>query len=412
MAVDSALRAAAGFHGAGPQVFLGWIVAQTERGWTLHPDPDGWSGAGIEVTTWHAAKGREWPITVVAGLDQPLAEHPGTLRAEFDAFDDLDDVLRHAGLGWLPAFAAPETQAIFATARIPDEERAAARALYVALTRARDRLILALPAEPREEKDRPARMVDLLRTRAGLEPGAGTLTVAGQPFAARLLQEDRDRAIPAPRRAEAAPPPRFGPEAPVPRPASGRTPWRRSPSTLRPPEGQAPVPLTHHRLGPALGPGLAGHASATERGSAWHRAFRTLTVRPDLRPRLSAATGLDEATLDAIAAQARAVADWLSAQGYPRLHLELPLQQVAPDGSETNAILDLLAEGDQGLMILDHKSGACPDPAARFAGYLPQLAAYADLAAAATGKSVHGLAIHWMSEGTISVAPAPAVVGA
>ena len=147
-------------------------------------------------------------------------------------------------------------------------------------------------------------------------------------------------------------------------------------------------------------------------GCSAHRAFRTLTARPDLRPRLAASTGLDEVTLDAIAAQARAVADWLSAQGYPRLHLELPLQQVAPDGSETNAILDILAEGDQGLMILDQKSGACLDPAARFAGYLPQLAAYADLAAAATGKPVDGIAVFWMSEGMISVAPAPAVVGA
>jgi ATP-dependent helicase/nuclease subunit A len=178
--MEGDLRAAAGFHGCGPQVFLGWIAAQTERGWTLHPDPNGWSGTGIEVVTWHAAKGREWPITVVAGLDQKLAEKPGTLRAEFDSFADLDDVLRHAGLGWLPCFAAPEKQAVFADARIPDEERSAARALYVALTRARDRLILALPAEPSKEKDRPERMVDLLRARTGLAPGRPASRSAGR----------------------------------------------------------------------------------------------------------------------------------------------------------------------------------------------------------------------------------------
>jgi len=116
-AMDHDLRAAARFHGAGVQVFLGWIAHQTARDWDRHPDPDGWSASGVEVCTWHAAKGREWPITVVAGLDQKIAERPGTLRADFDGFDDLDAVLDHAGLGYLPSFAAPESQEPFTEAR-------------------------------------------------------------------------------------------------------------------------------------------------------------------------------------------------------------------------------------------------------------------------------------------------------
>ena len=44
--MEGDLRAAAGFHGYGPQVFLGWIAAQTDREWALHPDPNGWSGTG------------------------------------------------------------------------------------------------------------------------------------------------------------------------------------------------------------------------------------------------------------------------------------------------------------------------------------------------------------------------------
>jgi len=35
-------------------------------------------------------------------------------------------------------------------------------------------------------------------------------------------------------------------------------------------------------------------ATASERGTALHRAMRVLLLRPDLRPRLSAATGFDE----------------------------------------------------------------------------------------------------------------------
>lgn len=402
--MEADLREAAGFHGYGPQVFLGWITAQTERGWTLHPDPNGWSGTGIEVLTWHAAKGREWPITVVAGLNHRIMEKPGTPRAEFDSFNHLDDVLRHAGIGWLPCFAAPEKQAAFANARIPDEERNAARALYVALTRARDRLILTLPAAPTKETARPERMVDLLRDRVGLETTSTGLNVCGKEFTVRLVHEDRDRAFPEPVEMPEPPLPRFGRAAAV--VPTRRTPWRRNPSSLVAAEGQALPPLKHLHIGPALGAGVGTHGSATERGSAWHLAFRTLAERPDLRARLPAATGLDHAMLDKISVQVDSIRDWLKEEGYDNLSFEVPLQTVEDDGSETNAIIDCLAEGPEGYLILDHKSGACPDPEGRFAGYLPQLAAYADLVSSIGDKPVRQIAVHWMSEGLISVAPA------
>ena len=396
------LRAAAGFHGCGVQVFLGWIVAQTEKAWDRHPDPDGWSGSGIEICTWHAAKGREWPITVVAGLDQKIAEQPGTLGAEFDGFDDLDKVLDHAGLRYLPDFAAPETQAVFAEAQRPEEEREAARELYVALTRARDRLILALPKEKTAARDCAERMVDLLRDRAGLQAEGETLSLCGADFAARICVgvPDLPETLTAPSDQGHA---RFGkPQLALDGP---RTAWRRSPSTL---QDRAPIPpsdlrtLTH-------GPGIKGSrkGDATERGTAWHLAFRVLAQRPDLAAQLPSATGLTETTVQEIATQARALTDWLAAQGYAQLHFELPMQAVAPDGSEVNAIIDCLAEGPHGLLIVDHKSGPCPDPEVRFATYRPQLMAYADLVRACwPDKPLQGIAINWMSEGTLSLSNA------
>jgi hypothetical protein len=150
--------------------------------------------------------------------------------------------------------------------------------------------------------------------------------------------------------------------------------------------------------------------SATERGTAWHLAFRVLAGRPDLSDRVGAATGLPDATIAQIAAQAQALTGWLEERGYDRLHFELPLQEVAADGSETNAIVDCLAEGPRGLLIVDHKSGPCPDPEARFAGYRPQLDAYAAMIRSKwPDKPLNGVAIHWMSEGTLSLADAPIV---
>lgn len=396
------LRAAAGFHGAGVQVFLGWITSQSARDWDRHPDPDGWSASGIEICTWHAAKGREWPITVVAGLDKKIADRPGTLRAEFDGFDDLDNVLDHAGLGYLPDFAAPETQETFAEARRPEDERDAARKLYVALTRARDRLILVMPREKSKPRENAERMVDLLRDRAGFEADGDRLIVAGHPFAARIAEgvpDEPDQFV----QAATDKYPRFG----IPRdlPDRPRTPWRRSPSTIAEAEPRSAAPLKTVHLADGVAETRTG--SATERGTAWHLAFRVLAERPDLAKHLSDASGLPDRAITQLDAQARALTAWLADQGYTKLHFELPLQETADDGSETNAILDCLAEGPRGLLIVDHKSGPCPDPDARFADYRLQLDAYTDMVRRKwPDRPLNGIAIHWMSEGALTVAEA------
>src|SRR5690606_26544683 len=107
-------------------------------------------------------------------------------------------------------------------------------------------------------------------------------------------------------------------------------------------------------------------------------------------------------TLDKIAVQVAEIREWLKQEGYDQLRFEVPIQKTEADGSETNAIIDCLAEGAAGYLILDHKAGACPDPETRFAGYLPQLTAYADLVASQFGKPVRQIAVHWMSEGVVS----------
>jgi ATP-dependent helicase/nuclease subunit A len=397
------LRAAAGFHGAGIQVFLGWIAHQSAKEWDRHPDPDGWSASGIEICTWHAAKGREWPITLVAGLDQKIAERPGTLRADFDTFDDLDNVLDHAGLGYLPDFTAPESQAPFTEVRRPEDERDAARKLYVALTRARDRLILVMPRERSKPRENAERMVDLLRDRAGFETGDDTLAVAGQSFATWVIEGLPEEPAES-EQAESETHLRLG----QPRAMSKtvRTQWRRSPSTL---ESDEPAPGMHlETVQLAEGVAEAHTSSAAERGTAWHLAFRVLAERPDLADRISAATGLPEKTVPQITAQVEALARWLADRGYDQLHFELPLQEIAADGSETNAILDCLAEGPHGLLIIDHKSGPCPDPTARFASYQPQIDTYATMVRRKwPEKPLNGVAIHWMSEGTLSIGNVP-----
>ena len=343
-ALPADLTLAAGFHGRGAASFLGWLAAQTDKDFDRRPDPDGWSSEGIEITTWHRAKGREWPVTIVADLGHDWGERGNSLRAEFTGFDDLDDVLSAAALSATPRFAAKEQTDAFLAARSDACEAEACRLLYVALTRARDRLVLALPPEGKTEK---TDLATVLRSRCGLAVGDGEITLAGRSFPARITPAPGAM----PSVFDDAPGPTMTPDVLVGLPGrlqtTIRTPWRSQPSSL---SGTLPHTgrLRHVDLGPRVGGSADGFALATDRGTAWHLAFRTLAQRPDLAARLGPATGLDRETLDAIAAQAAAVTAWLRAEGFPELSFELPVQITAPDGSEINGVIDCLASGPRG----------------------------------------------------------------
>ncbi|WP_114965330.1 UvrD-helicase domain-containing protein [Alkalilacustris brevis] len=402
------MKAAAGFYGHGAQVFLGWLEARRlERDFDRHPDPGSGAAEGVQVVTWHSSKGREWNITVVVGLDTTITERPGTLRAEFADFSELGDVLARARLRLTPVLPIKDKQAVFLEAKRDAAQADARRLLYVALTRARDRLVLEWPdfkLKKPSDGPGPGNYAEMLADECGLEVQAGKAAIGKERFAARIL-ECGDAPPPEfddPEEDWAAPRPAFG--EPRARRAITPTLWRRRPSQA------TSIPLA---AAPAveiidLGTPVALDGEAPEpadlRGTAWHLALRTALARPDLQDRAGAATGLGPQTLTAIAAQADALRRWLEAKGYARLHVELPIQIEAASGAQTNAIIDLLAEGENGFLIVDHKSGGAEDLAARHATYQPQLSAYAEAVATQfPDKPVRGTAINWMRRGSVTL---------
>ncbi len=409
------MLAAAGFYGHSAPVFIGWLHGQRdERDFDRHPNPAAGAAEAVEIVTWHAAKGREWNVVVVTGLDGGISENPGTLRAEFTDFDNLDNVLDKAVLRYTPKLAIKEKQEIFVQARRAAAEDGARRLLYVALTRARDRLILEWPEFKLKKPSAgpgPGNFAEMLVQEGGLKVQPGKLVVGETGWPARILEccEEVPPEFNAPQPVAYAPPLGFGDRRAAagggksPEKAPARTPWRVRPSQLAAENAPPPGPVQHIDLGAPVPLDGDGFDQADQRGTAWHLAFRTAVLRPDLQQRARAATGLDQQAADALLAQAQALTGWLKGAGYDRLHLELPVQIEEPTGAQTNAIIDLLAEGDGGFLIVDHKSGAPAELAAGFAGYRGQLAAYAQVIARQfPHKPVRGLAINWMRAGIVT----------
>ncbi|WP_299821908.1 UvrD-helicase domain-containing protein [uncultured Jannaschia sp.] len=396
---DPATRAAAGLHGWCARAFLAWLAVRVSAGdgSDRRPDPNAAAGRGVRLLTWHASKGLEWPVVVVAGLDATVAERPGTPRIAFEGWDDPATLLSRARLRWHPKAAAPEIAERFATDRRPDAARTERCLAYVALTRARDRLILEWPAWEKPENDTLFR---LLGEEAGLTLAPGGVAVTGCHHPARLVA--CPEGMPAAFDEPSAPPP------PVPYVQPGRLVAPPPPGPehiLRPSaaaEGDALWNLQVQRIGPALPPDA--FESAQARGTVLHLALRTLMARPDRRDALSAATGLADATVAALAGQAAGLVAALDADGLSeRLH-ELPFEVASADGSALRGIADLVARyaAGQATAVIDFKSPAPGDPADALDGYLGQLHCYATAVRSLWPEArVSRLGVFFLGSGTL-----------
>ena len=155
---DPTALALGGFHGSGIPTFLAWLTEQDN----MQPQKNVLDQHAIVLRTMHSAKGLEWPVVVVAGMDEWTVESLPDMRAEYPSFENIGTMLETAGIKYHPKYAIQEKNK-----KAEDElgsvaTQTARRLLYVALTRARNKLILEWP-EYRSRPD-PARFEKLLRT--------------------------------------------------------------------------------------------------------------------------------------------------------------------------------------------------------------------------------------------------------
>lgn len=394
------LKAASGFHGETAKVFLGWLDARAgERDFDRRPDPSADSAEAVEIVTWHASKGREWPITVVAEFDNRVEERPGTTSVRFQALDRIDDmaaVLASARLIHTPTFAAPEAQRRFIEDRREDFEANARNLLYVALTRARDRLVLEWPAFLKDrDEDAPEAtcLFHIFEDGCAPKPAGGKLQVGKVDCPATITILPEQAGFTEYGNGDAAIQPRFGAAAPM--PAVPLTPWRLHPSQALA-VGPAPASQTI-----PLGASWPGTVNTAQRGTSLHLALHAYLARPDLAMALPAATRLDEVTLGLIAKRAEALKSWLATQGYTDLRCEIPVLGHTAEGAEIPGTMDLLALGAEGCLLIDHKSGGLGDG---LGPYWPQLSAYAGLVGQMLpDHPLKGVAVFWVDHGRLEL---------
>jgi ATP-dependent helicase/nuclease subunit A len=374
----------------------------------------------VHVSTWHSAKGLEWPITVLFDLDHDpyftaLGVQVVADRAGFDLVDPLAERwIRYWPTPYHPMqrktpfhqrlLDAPETAMVRER-----EERQARRLLYVGWTRARDRVVLAA---------RPAGlakgMVTLLKQDDGtpliVDPASGTegptteVVWCDRPTTVRL----REGAMLDPVPRDATPGEGYYARGPGAHPPAVVVPSSLVPSDgLRDDGGEvdvvaAGVGLVIERYGERLV--LRGDPEMQLVGEAIHGFLAADRPGLDADERRGIAIGLlarwgVAAALqpeDLLRASDR-LRTWVD-ERFPNAlwHREWPLLHRQPNGTIIRGTADLVLEHAEGFTVIDHKSfpGSAEQAAARAAAFSGQLSAYAAAVATATARPVTGCFVH------------------
>jgi len=185
---DSAARFTARLPPGSPVLFLQSLTGQEIPGDTLAERAA--PGHAVRILTAHRAKGLEWDLVVVAGVQEGV--WPGLrMRSSLLGMDELVDAAAGAG-----AQGADATAAALAS-KLLNEER---RLFYVAITRAR-RALVVTAAGGDDSEERPSRFLAEL---AGGEVGIEHVAAAGQRWLSlSALTADLRRAAADPARTDA-----------------------------------------------------------------------------------------------------------------------------------------------------------------------------------------------------------------
>lgn len=397
--------ASGGYHGAGIQSFLAWLNEKVEqKDKNNQPDPRVIDEDAIQLVTWHSSKGREWPVVFVCGMDKSLSPRLPKMALGYSSFEDLSQLIDKAQIEYSPKFSAPESDDKFLGDLEIATELESRRLIYVAMTRAREKLVLEWPsylagkdgltywsilASGTSVSHQDATITaGEIASPCRIEEGASELPEelgTGEGGVPEVLATIGRRAI-----QRGIAPEGLVPDSVVP---SGMESLQNTE-----PAGQPLESIRYHE-----GLTLEIDLSGTALGTFLHRCFEVLGVNAELARTISSFTSAEIADGDVsmIADSVTGFERWMAVHFSPNaIHRELPLLGIDENGSVVSGTADLVVETDSGLWIIDHKSDQIEEPVAAFDGYRPQLESYAKLLQS-MGHDVVGLGINWIRRGEV-----------
>jgi ATP-dependent helicase/nuclease subunit A len=396
--------ASGGIFGSGVKTFLAWLTDRVEqdREGNQRPAPEVSDENAVELVSWHRSKGREWPVVFVCGWDSDVKPRLPEVSVEYEKFDNLDDVLNDARVSFKPAFAAKEANDRFLSQMQDGVTLSAKRLIYVAMTRARERLVVEWHSHLSNSSRTTYHSV--LTEEGSAEISESEIKVVDNVFPCLMtgndgtppdipdLTEDDEQLPNIGRRALTS---SF--------PIKAEREMFTTPSAIGAVVTGTPASIETIEYGTALELGL--DIVGAEYGTMLHRCFEVLTASPESGSALSDACGYDLLgdQISAISGSHQSLVTWFQENwDVGSIIAELPFTVCLDDDEVCTGIIDLLVETPEGYWIIDHKTDQSTGEEFIFDHYLPQLMSYRD-ALERLGKQVAGVGLNLVNEGKLQL---------
>ncbi|WP_421718055.1 UvrD-helicase domain-containing protein [Algiphilus sp.] len=404
---------AAGIHGYGIPQFIAWLNQAADSDDTM-PAADAVDEDAVELVTWHASKGREWPVVAVCGLNQSIKADLPELALDYPEFDDLDALIQRAQIRLSPAFASKPAGERFLKPLSDARRDQVLREIYVAITRPRDQLVLEWPefaADP-DKSTRASAFAEAI----GISVKSDGIELEGGEHLPAQVDRIEPPSVPDENSSEG---PSQGTGFSRLAIASRALPGDQVPDARQPSLHQEDVTpganvtgsedtVGFERIAYGEALDLPSGPGSFAIGSFVHRFFeldddrcRAMDLLREEAERLwpQADSG---AICDALRSQRQAfeqaLKDSLGADGIER---EVPMIGLDEKGSVINGVIDCLASADEARWVIDHKTDKGGKESDLWAQHLPQLRAYASLF---TDHPCAGVALNIVRQGVLLVA--------
>lgn len=383
---------AQGIFGKTLSSFLVWLNLNADQ-FDSQPDVDSDNQQAVVLHTWHGSKGLEWPIVIVDELERPFNASTPEMTVAYEGESGVTSMLDNAYVKVITAFDDDTIKQRFVDELQPRESDTLKNLTYVAMTRAREQLIL-----PWFDNGKANTMLSNLK---GLDFSTAKCTAAQVP----VIDTVELAHFPKPYG-------RVGIEEVDPAISIYHQLAAISPSLIvkQQPEAVKEIlqkftqqqQLVLNQVADLSS--IRNKHSAAQVGDWLHYCYQALLPNTDLKdrllaslPELAAYSDLCEQITRQIRAFKITMAEGLGAIGFKA---EISMLAKSDEGAVVSGIIDCLVETEDGYYIIDHKSDEDSGEQA-FEHHQQQLAAYAKYLN--LDKPVLGIGVNWLREGRVQI---------